>query len=319
MLITQSHFDNIYKKNQIPFTLLVIILDNYCNAACKVCIAKHVFKSELCKEVCEKFSECHSLRCCDHTASDEDFYGNLRHVLETINSPYLSVIVSGGEPTLSPRFKDTFLLLDEFKSKISEISLETNGANLRDSLIQKILLDHKVKILLNRYSVNELDNLQEFNFMTHPVTNEDLKFFIQTYNNQLQVNTILLKKYIPDAQALLNMAFAMKDLGIKTHGFVEILADTTLSASNKELMAYYNEQLIRANDLHQQLLDLGVEVLQEACSEVEGSRTYKKEDLEFTINYCKLDKKYQVVPNNFFRKFLVEPSGEIALDSIEKE
>ena len=319
MLITLNHFDTIYKKNQIPFTLLVIILDNYCNAACKVCIAKHVFKSELCKDVCEKFSECHSLRCCDHTASDEDFYTNLRHVLETINSPYLSVIVSGGEPTLSPRFKDTFLLLDKFKSKISEISLETNGANLRDSVIQNILLDHKVKILLNRYSANELDNLQEFNYMTHPVTNEDLKFFIQTYNNQLQVNTILLKKYIPDAQALLEMALAMKDLGIETHGFVEILADTTLSASNKELMAYYDEQLVSANDLHQQLLDLGVEVVQEACSEVEGSRTYKKEGLEFTINYCKLDKKYQIAPNNFFRKFLVEPSGEIGIDSIEKE
>ena len=319
MLITQKHFDKIYQENQIPYTLLVLILDNYCNASCKACIAKHVFKSPLCQSSCEKFSECKYLRCCDHTAPDEEFYASIRHVLEKINSQYISVIVSGGEPTLSSRLKNTFDILDEFKYKINEIKLETNGANLNDEAVKDILLKHNVKILLNRYSHKEVDNLQEFNFTSHPVTNEDLKLFVQNYKSNLQVNTILLKKFIPDASVLMTVAAEMKAMGISSHGFVEILADVTLEASNKDLMKYYTEQLITAEELHNQLLQLGVEVTQSFCNETEGTTFYKNGDLDFSVSYCKLDKKYLLAPNNFFRKFLIEPSGEIGIDGIEKE
>ena len=48
-----------------------------------------------------------------------------------------------------------------------------------------------------------------------------------------------------------------------------------------------------------------------------GEFYYKKDNLKFSINYCKIDKKYQEVPNKFFRKFLVVPSGEISIDGIE--
>lgn len=319
MLITQEHFNKIYQDNQVPFTLLVLILDNKCNATCKVCIAKHVFKSSLCKQYCEKFPECNYSRCCDHYATDEEFYAGVKNALATINSPHLSVIVSGGEPTLSSRFKGTFELLEEYKHKITEIRMETNGANLADEEVKAILLKNNVKILLSRYNHIEEDNLKEFGFLSHPVSNEALKGFVQSYGSNLQINTIILKKFIPDAETLLKVASEMRALGVTAHEFVEIMADTTLEASNKDLIKYYNEQLITAEELHKQLIQLDAEVIQSSTSEAEGYTRYRKDDLVFSITYCNLAKKYLTNTNNFFRKFLIEPSGEIAIDSIEKE
>lgn len=320
MLITHEHFKKIYENNQIYGTTLVLILDNNCNAACRVCIAKHAFKSPLCKQYCEKFTECRYSRCCDHIASDDEFYSSVRSILNTINSSELSIMISGGEPTLSTRFRAVFDILKEYKNKITNIFMETNGANLLNDAVKEILLEHNVDIILSRYNHIEADNMQEFGFISSPVTNDVFKTILETYGKKVQVNSILLKKFIPDAEALLEVAKNMKALGANSHGFVEIMADTTLESSNRELIQYYREQLVTADELYSQLTkDPEVEVISDFRDEVSGITQYKKADLTFFITYCKMDKKYPQTPNNFYRKFLVMPSGEIGIDGIEKE
>jgi MoaA/NifB/PqqE/SkfB family radical SAM enzyme len=316
MLITYEHFKKIY-KDKIPATFLVIMLDMNCNANCKVCIAKHVFKGPLCKQYCEKFLECKHLRCCDHIASDDEFYANLQKILDVINTSNLSIMISGGEPTLSPRFEKVFQILNAYKSKISDIRIETNGAGLDDLIIQNLLINNNVKILLSRYSYLEAHNLREFNFKYKPVLNSDIVKYAKIYGKNLIINSILLKKIIPNAQALLKEVREMQKLGITQHTFVEIMVDTTLEAANQDLVKYYNEQLITAQDLHKQLLAEGVQVVSGFGTDTAGEFYYKKDNLKFSINYCKIDKKYQEVPNKFFRKFLVVPSGEISIDGIE--
>lgn len=319
MLITKDHFKQIYKDNDIGITTLALIIDANCNAQCKACIAKHVFKSSLCKEVCEGYSTCKHLRCCDHTATDEEFYAEVEDILTTVNSPYVDIVITGGEPTISPRFLPILEIIAKHNYPAKTISLETNGAKLGDTDVAEALKKYDVQIHLSRYSTDEDKNREEFGYTEYETTNEDLKAYAETYGNQLCVNTVMLKKNIATGQDILNMVTELEDLGVKHHEFVEVMADTTLESSNKDLIAYYNEQLVTAETLREELADLGVKELYAEYGDAMGVSIHDYNGVQFSMMYSKLDKQHLVVPNNDARKFLIMPSGEIGVDGIEKE
>lgn len=129
----------------------------------------------------------------------------------------------------------------------------------------------------------------------------------------------MLKKNIPTAKELLEMVEELEDLGVRHHEFVEVMADVTLERSNKELIAYYNEQLITAEQLRKELADLGVKELYAEYGDAMGVSIHEYKGVQFSMMYSKLDKQHLVVPNNEARKFLIMPSGEIGVDGIEKE
>jgi len=319
MLITKEHFKRIYENNTIGITNLAFIIDNACNANCKACIAKHVFKSSLCKEVCEGYATCKHIRCCDHAATDEEFYTAVEEILATVTSPYVDIVITGGEPTLSHRFLPILEIIAKHDYPAKSISIETNGAKLGDADVAEAIKKYNIQIHLSRYSTNEEKNREEFGYTDNETTNEDLKAYAETYGNLLCVNTVMLKKNIPSATELLNMVTELENLGVRHHEFVEVMADVTLEQSNKELIAYYNEQLITAEQLRKELADIGVKELYAEYGEAMGVSIHEYNGVQFSMMYSKLDKQHLVVPNNEARKFLIMPSGEIGVDGIEKE
>lgn len=319
MIISKEHFKKQFIDNTIKVTILPIMLDNNCNAQCKACIGKHIFKSDLCKDTCTAYSTCNKLRCCDHIADDDTFYNNLRFILSTITSDTVHIILTGGEPTLSSRLLPMIELLKEYSYTNKIISIETNGAKLGDSAIEAAIKENNIQIYLSRYSGNEQANLEEFNFKEFPVTNEMVKDFANRYGNLLYTNTIILKKNICDIKSLLKCITDFEELGVKQHGFVEFLADPSLSEQNKELIKYYNDQKVNVSNLIKELpYTRGVQEISSYQNDYAGSGTYLYGTIPFTISFAKLEKQYRRKVMEPIRKFLIVPSGEISIDRIEQ-
>lgn len=318
MLITQEHFDRIYAENQIPMTCLVVIINDDCNANCKACIARQTFKSPLCQQLCEKYQECKSLRCCAHATDDETFYERLDHILDTINSSVVSIIITGGEPTLSPRLLPTLEIIDKHNYAYKELQLETNGANLKDPIIAKALKDRNVQIQLSRYAMTSEENAAEFRYNSNPVTEEDIQEFATTFGEQLGISTVLLRKYVEDGEKLLALVDHYRDMGINRHTFLEFQADTTLEEQNPEVMEYYDQERISILDLASQLQILGVEKIEETVTEAFIVSRFMYKGYEIRLTGSDLSRQRTEEQHNEFSRFLIMPSGEIGVNGVEK-
>ena len=318
MLITQEHFQKIYAENTIQATCLVLILNNDCNANCRACLAQQVFKSALCKDLCEAYATCKYLRCCDHTAPDEEYYTRLETILSTINSQHVDIIITGGEPTISPRFIPVLELISKYNFPSKVLQLETNGAKLKDDLISEAIKKYNVKIHLSRYSPKDAANLEEFRFKDFITTNKDITELATIYGDLLGISTVILKKHISSGQDLLNMVEYSTSLGIQHQDFLEVMADTTLEDVDPAILTYYREQLVTAEQLHNELLALGVSCLSESRTESYGYSVYDYNGQKFSITYSKLNLQHSQETNNYFSRFLIMPSGEIGVNGIEK-
>lgn len=317
MLITSEHFKKIYRENKVCVTCLVLIINNDCNANCKVCLAKQIFKSSLCKEICEGYTaKC--VRCCDHTATDEEFYARLEDILSTINSPIVDIIITGGEPTLSERFIPTLEILDKYSFPTKTIELETNGAKLGDEKIAEALIKRNVQIHLSRYGKTDEENQAEFGFTSHATANADIKNYAKTYGELFGVSTVLLANHIDSAKAVLDMMDAFAVLGVKHHTFLEVMADTTLRGANKDILNYYDKYRVPIDALSADLEKLGAKKIADEGNESYRFLTHEYKGRVFTMTASDLSKQHKQETNNGFSRFLIMPSGEIGVNGIEK-
>lgn len=317
MIISKEHFDKIYRENSVQCTCLVLILNDECNASCKACIAQHIFKSPLCKELCEAY-DAKCLRCCSHKASDEEFYRSVEEILKTVNSPIVDIIITGGEPTISNRLIPTLELIEKYNFPIKTLEIETNGARLDENEIAAALKKHNVIIHLSRYGKTDEENTAEFNYADYPVDAGRIKGFAEIYKEQLGISTVLLNHHIGSAADLLDTIDFYRGLGVTHFAFLEVMADTSLRKANKALLEYYDAHHIPILELSAGLEELGAEKLSE-----EGDESYRiirhlYKGIEFTLTSSNLDKQHKQETNNGFSRFLIMPSGEIGVNGIEK-
>lgn len=316
MIISKETFQRIYKENAVECTCVVLILTNDCNASCRACIGQHVFKSALCKDLCYAY-EPKCVRCCDHTASDEKFYSELREILKTINSPIVDIIISGGEPTLSPRLLPVLKIIDQYHYQYKTLEMETNGAALGKSEIAEELIKHNVRMHLSRYAISDEANDEEFRYKFNRVTSKDIAQFAKSYGELLGISTVLLKKHIASAQDLLRFIKYYRQLGVRQFSFVEVMADTSLRESNKSLLAYYEEQIVPIVELSAQLEVLGCKKILENANDAFRIIVHEHEDQRFVMTSSNLSVQYKQVTENAFSRFLIMPSGDIGVNGIE--
>ncbi len=316
MLITKEHFERIYKNNYIEKTCLVLILNNYCNANCKVCLAQQVFKSSLCEKLCENYSP-NCIRCCDRNTTDEIFYENIKNILKTINSPNVNIIITGGEPTLSPRLIPVLEIIDKYNYSNKTIEMETNGAKLLDANISTALIKRNVLIHLSRYCIDDKENYDEFKFSFAETSNNDIEKIASKYGSLLGLSSILLKKYIPDALSLIKFVDHYRKYGINQFSFLEVMIDTGLPTANKKQLDYCLKQLIPAKDLSNELSKLGYPLIKDLGDDSYKYTLHIYKDCTISFTMSNLHIQHNQPVFNVFSRFLIMPSGEIGVNGIE--
>lgn len=316
MIIRKERFDKIYKENKVECTCLVLILNDECNAECRACIARHVFKSPLCKNLCEAY-DVKCKRCCSRTADDDTFYRSLEGILATINSPIVDIIITGGEPTISPRLIPTLELIEKFRYPVKILELETNGANLKSAEIVDILNKYKVRIHLSRYGATDEENDAEFRYKYSRVTANDIRELSGIYGELLGISTVLLNHHIKSGKELISMMDFYNDLGVKHFAFLEVMADPSLRKANPELLNYYESHLISITQLTEELVSLGAVKIAESGGGSYKMITHKYKGLSFTLTSSNLERQHKQETSNAFSRFLIMPSGDIGVNGVE--
>lgn len=314
MIIERERIKRIFKNESIKFVDIIVILDKNCNADCPLCVAKHIIKNISCKELCQGFNhKCR--RCCDRTAGDDEFYAAVADFFDTVNGLNVRVILSGGEPTLSPRLIPTLKILD--KHQFGQICIETNGAGLLYDNVSKELLKRKVKIILSRYGITDEENNAVFKYKYGAVEESTVKAIFTKYGKLITVNCIPLKGSVDSGEKLIEYYNYFKALGAADVQFSEAMFDTRLAAANKSIGEAYKASVVNIADLSAELTALGYK------------RTYDSggafrliinsyNDMDISLTAADMSRLATDTQNdNRYSRYLIYPSGEVGTNYVE--
>lgn len=118
-----------------------------------------------------------------------DFLKNLEKLLYNLPKNFRQISISGGEPTLSPVFKDAIELIGKAKDsgKLDKVVLTTNGVNLNFdySNLMTDIVDH---VNISRHHYHDIVNQKIFNTTRIPNAT-DIQMIIKNCNkNGIDVN-----------------------------------------------------------------------------------------------------------------------------------
>lgn len=314
MIITRERVKKIFKREHINFVDIIIILDNKCNADCPLCVAKHVIKNAACKELCQGYKD-KCRRCCDRTAGDDEFYAAVSDLLDTVHGSNVRIVLSGGEPTLSPRLIPTLKTMDAHQ--FGQICIETNGAGLLDDKVSDELLKRQVKIILSRYGITDEENNVVFKYKYGVVDENAVKAIFKKYEKLITVSCIPLKGCVDSGDKLIEYYNYFKALGATEVQFSEAMFDTSLAAANKSISEAYGASVVKITDLSDELTALGYKK-----TYVSGGafrfiiHNYNETDINLTAaDMSRLATEEQ--NDNRYSRYLIYPSGEVGTNYVE--
>lgn len=252
----QADFD-ILKKQLIDFTFdmprkvyancnLSIFVDDYCNADCKFCVAQLRYENR--SKIYQKAK----------IEDDEEYFRRLEEVLAIIAPLNVSVSLTGGEPTISPRIFRILELLDKYH--IRKRTITTNGSALLREVKGKKIIDYLIDAKLDHLNISKAHYDETINKSIMPYecgeycSNEDLSQIIPyalSHNLRPRLSCILLKEGIHDLPGMIKYIEFYKKLGIDNIIFRELMDYDKKSMINQEKVEYCEKNKIRLNDVWQ--------------------------------------------------------------------
>lgn len=222
---------------------LSIFVDDYCNADCKFCVAQLRYENQAMAYQKPKIED------------DEEYYRRLDEVLTYVEPLNVSVSITGGEPTLSPRFRKIIEIVD--KHNIRKRTITTNGSALLqkdgDKTILDILIDGKFDHLnISKTHYDEEINKKIMRYNKGYCSNEDLAKIIPyalEHNLRPRLSCLLLKDGIHDVEGMAKYIEFYEKLGIDNIIFRELMDYDEQSMCNIEKMEYNKRNKVRLNDV----------------------------------------------------------------------
>lgn len=236
-------FDGV-KKKVYGNVNLSIFVDDYCNADCKFCVAQLRYENMAMAYQKPKIED------------DEEYYRRLDEILTYIAPLNVSVSITGGEPTLSPRFQKILEIID--KHNIRKRTITTNGS----ALLKKIdgnktnldlLIDYKFDHLnISKAHFDETINQNIMRYHKGYCSNKDLVQIIPyalKHGLRPRLSCLLLKDGIHDVDGMVKYIEYYEKLGIDNIIFRELMDYDENTMCNREKMDYNLRNKVKLNDV----------------------------------------------------------------------
>lgn len=190
---TETHDIEFYKKITLKINEKDYIIDNhaslmiyptiFCNGNCSFCMNKH-------DNNFKKMIDC----------SKNDFLNKLKNIFILFKDIKPSIVICGGEPTISENAIEIMRLAHEFNFPVR--SFPTNGVNLLKRINGKTFLQYMYEFGFNKninLSIQHFNAEKNKNIMGFNISENDVKsigMFCKINNLDLRTSAILLKNGI---------------------------------------------------------------------------------------------------------------------------
>jgi cyclic pyranopterin phosphate synthase len=228
---------------------LSIFIDDYCNADCMFCVAQLRYENRSMIYKKPKIED------------DEEYFRRVEEVLERVAPLNVSVSLTGGEPTLSPRFIRVVELLDKYN--IRKKTITTNGSALLKMVEGKRVIDYLIDAKFDHLNISKAHYNEAKNriLMPYPCgeagcTNEALAEIIPyalSKNLRPRLSCLLLKDGIHDLSGMVDYIEFYKKLGIDNIIFRELMDYDERTMINMEKVDYCKYNKVRLNDIWQEV------------------------------------------------------------------
>ena len=235
-------FDNLEKEVYSNCNLSIFI-DDYCNADCKFCVAQLRFENR--NQIYQKM----------RIKEDEEYYKRLDEVLEKLEPLNLSISITGGEPTKSPRLKRVLQLCE--KHNIRKRTITTNGSGLLDIVDGKTILDHLIENHFHHLNISKTHYDENINkkimcYKSGYCSNDDLKKIIPyalAHNLRPRLSCLLLNNGIHTLDEIAKYIEFYEKYGIDNVIFRQLMDYDTNEMCNVEKMKYCQRNIVNLNDI----------------------------------------------------------------------
>jgi len=221
---------------------LSIMVDDYCNADCKFCVAQLRYENRGMMYKKEKLSI-------------DEYMNRLDYILNYLKPLNPSISITGGEPTKSNKLPGILELINKYGYR--KRTLTTNGSGLLDVHNGKMMLQHIVDnqfqhLNISKSHYDEKINKNIMKYQAGYCSNENLKTIIaysKANNLRPRMSCLLLKEGISTLEQMIEYMEFYKELGIDNVIFRELMDYDENSMSNKSKIDYCKENKIRLNDI----------------------------------------------------------------------
>ncbi|MGI6484448.1 MAG: radical SAM protein [Candidatus Dojkabacteria bacterium] len=239
-------FDGL-KKKVYGNCNLSIFVDDFCNADCKFCVAQ--LRYENVAKIYKK----------ETIKNTNEYYKRLDKVLTKLEPLNLSVSLTGGEPTASPKLLGILELLE--KHNMRKRTITTNGSYLLHKINGESILDLLIKYNFDHLNISKThydDNINRkiMRYREGYCSNEDLaRIILYALERKLRprLSCLLLKSGISTMQDIENYIQFYEKLGIDNVIFRELMDYDEKSMSNIEKMKYCKENKVVLNNIWKEI------------------------------------------------------------------
>jgi len=237
-------FDFNGKKKKVYGNVnLSIFVDDYCNADCKFCVAQLRYENQAMAYMKPKIED------------DAEYYKRLDEVLTYVEPLNVSVSITGGEPTLSPRFRKIIECVD--KHNIRKRTITTNGSALFNKIDGKSVLDILIQNKFDHLNISKAHYDEEINrnimrYNKGYCSNEDLKKIIpyaKKHGLRPRLSCLLLKDGINSVKEMAKYIEYYEKMGVDNIIFRELMDYDDKVMCNKEKMDYNLRNKVKLNDV----------------------------------------------------------------------
>lgn len=222
---------------------LSIFVDDYCNADCKFCVAQ--LRYENISRAYEK----------PKIEDNDEYYRRLDEVLTYIEPLNVSVSITGGEPTVSPKLIKILELID--KHNMRKRTITTNGSGLLNKVDGKTILDYLIDRKFNHLNISKTHYDENINkdimrYKKGYCSNEDLSKIIPyaiSKGLRPRLSCLLLKDGIHNVEGMAKYIEFYEKMGIDNVIFRELMDYDEKTMCNKEKMQYNEKNKVRLNDV----------------------------------------------------------------------
>lgn len=225
-----------------------IFLTDYCNACCKFCIEQVEYRNK--KDMLLKKP---------HICDDNEYLRRIEYILSVIRPLNTSLSITGGEPTLSPRFVKVLKLIKKFNFR--KVTINTNGSGLLDVVDGIPVYQHIIDCGVNHVNISRhhwkdevINELMRFEH--RPCSTDMLKTVIPELLKKgvrPRINCVVLKNGVDSIEDMVHFLEFYTDIGINNIVFRQMMEYNSAYVKNSEIVDFYKDNLTTIDRLWTQM------------------------------------------------------------------